>query len=210
MIAIVDYGMGNLHSVAKAIERFDIPVQTTAQQQHILDAQAVILPGVGSFGEAMQALRQSALDETLRQVVAAGTPFLGICLGMQLLFSRSTEHGEWAGLDILPGEVVRFPATRKVPHMGWNRLHVKTPHALCAHAHEGYVYFVHSYHVQASRASDVLAVTDYGDEVVAIVGRDNVFGTQFHPEKSGVVGKKILAQFLIEAGYARQMEGNPR
>lgn len=225
-IAIVDYGMGNLHSVSKAVERLGYEGLVTGDADAILGADGVLLPGVGAFGDAMEHLRASGLDAVVRQAAAAGVPLLGICLGMQLLFSESEEHGRNEGLGILPGRAVRFAGGSavnggadagssasgdygaaasavgpmgglKVPHMGWNRLAFLQPDSpLLAGLEEGHVYFVHSYHVLPERREDLLAVTDYGHPVTAIVGRGNVYGMQFHPEKSGELGMALLRNFL--------------
>ncbi|OBZ10775.1 imidazole glycerol phosphate synthase, glutamine amidotransferase subunit [Bacillus sp. FJAT-27264] len=199
VVAIVDYGMGNLHSVSKAVERLGYESLVTGDREQILAADSVILPGVGAFGDAMEHLRESGLDTVVKEVAASGQPLLGICLGMQLLFSSSQEHGSHDGLDILPGSVVRFAPRDgyKVPHMGWNRLSFRQPESpLLEGLEEGHVYFVHSYHVQVGRESNLLAVTDYGHPVTAIVGQGNVFGMQFHPEKSGELGVQLLGNFL--------------
>ncbi|MEK3688226.1 imidazole glycerol phosphate synthase subunit HisH [Paenibacillus sp. FSL R10-2736] len=198
-VAIVDYGMGNLHSVSKAVERLGYTSLVTADAGEILAADSVILPGVGAFGDAMEHLRASGMDVVVKAVAEAGQPLLGICLGMQLLFSSSEEHGEHKGLDLLPGSVVRFAPRDgyKVPHMGWNKLGFLQPESpLLTGLEEGHVYFVHSYHVLAGSDSDLLAVTDYGHPVTAVVGRNNVYGMQFHPEKSGELGIKLLGNFL--------------
>ncbi|NWL86004.1 imidazole glycerol phosphate synthase subunit HisH [Paenibacillus sp. 79R4] len=198
-LAIVDYGMGNLHSVAKAIERLGYEAVVSGEAAVLLAADGILLPGVGAFGDAMEQLTASGLDGTLRQAADSGKPLLGICLGMQLLFSASEEHGLHDGLGLLPGHAVRFSPEcgLKVPHMGWNRLQFKQPeHPLLSGLDEGHVYFVHSYHVLPEREQDLLAVTDYGQPVTAIVGRGNVFGMQFHPEKSGELGMALLRNFL--------------
>ncbi|SDX79753.1 imidazole glycerol phosphate synthase subunit HisH [Paenibacillus sp. PDC88] len=198
-IAIVDYGMGNLHSVSKAVERLGYTALVTGNEQEILGASGVILPGVGAFGDAMQHLRETKLDTVVKQVSENGTPLLGICLGMQLLFSRSEEYGSHEGLGILPGDVVRFEerAEYKVPHMGWNELEFKQQDSpLFDGLEEGHVYFVHSYHVKPEVESNLLAVTDYGYPVTAIVGQGSVYGMQFHPEKSGELGMQLLNNFL--------------
>lgn len=198
-VAIVDYGMGNLHSVSKAVERLGYECVVTGEAERILAADSVILPGVGAFGDAMEQLRESGLDLVVKQVAAGEQPLLGICLGMQLLFSSSEEHGKHEGLDILPGSVIRFAPRDgyKVPHMGWNKLSFVQPQSpLFEDLEEGHVYFVHSYHALVAKESDLLAVTDYGYPVTAIVGQDNVFGMQFHPEKSGELGMKLLGNFL--------------
>lgn len=196
MIAIIDYGMGNLHSVSKAVERLGHQMTVTSDAQAILSADGAILPGVGAFGDAMQHLRETGLQEVVQQFAASGKPLLGICLGMQLLFSSSEEHGSHTGLDLLSGQVVRFRGDFKVPHMGWNRLSFQKPSALFDGLDEGYVYFVHSYHVLPARSSDLLATTDYHGEVAAVVGHDNIYGMQFHPEKSGAMGMKLLENFV--------------
>lgn len=197
-VAIVDYGMGNLHSVGKAVERLGHQVIVTASQAELEAADGVILPGVGAFGDAMKQLSQTGLDKVLQDVAKRGQPLLGICLGMQLLFDESVEHGNYEGLGILPGKVVRFvEGELKIPHMGWNKLQFKAEKdALLAGLEEGYVYFVHSYHVLPTDRADLLAVTDYGHEVTAIVGRGNVYGMQFHPEKSSELGMALLESFL--------------
>lgn len=196
MIAVIDYGMGNLHSVSTAVERLGYGVAVTNDPAEIAAADGVILPGVGAFGDAMRNLAGTGLADCVQRIAAEGKPLLGICLGMQLLFGESEEHGRHAGLGLLPGEVVRFSGPGKVPHMGWNRLRLLQPSPLFAGLSGGYVYFVHSYHVLPDRESDLLARTDYGGPVTAIVGRDNVFGMQFHPEKSGPLGMQLLGNFL--------------
>ncbi|MBU5445283.1 imidazole glycerol phosphate synthase subunit HisH [Paenibacillus sp. CECT 9249] len=203
-VAIVDYGMGNLHSVSKAVERLGFEALVTGDPAAILAADAVVLPGVGAFGDAMANLRATGLAPVVREAAANGKPLLGICLGMQLLFARSEEHGEHAGLGILPGRVVRFAGgTYKVPHMGWNRLRWhQADNPLLAGLEEGHVYFVHSYHALPEREDDLLATTEYNGQVTAIVGRGNVYGMQFHPEKSGELGMRLLGNFLELARQA--------
>ncbi|UKS26274.1 imidazole glycerol phosphate synthase subunit HisH [Paenibacillus sp. HWE-109] len=197
MIAIIDYGMGNLHSVSKAVERLGYEAVVTGDAEQILAAEGAILPGVGAFGDAMEQLRESELDGVVRRYAESGKPLLGICLGMQLLFASSEEHGNHEGLGLLPGSVVRFRGDYKVPHMGWNRLSYKQSGSpIFQGIEEGHVYFVHSYHAKPERESDLLAVTDYYQPVTAIVGRDNVYGMQFHPEKSGDIGMQLLNNFL--------------
>lgn len=197
MIAVIDYGMGNLHSVGKAVERLGYEAVVTSEPEHILEADGAILPGVGAFGDAMQNLRQTGLDEVVKFYAASGKPMLGICLGMQLLFSESEEYGSHEGLNLLPGKVVKFNGDFKVPHMGWNTLTFKQPDSpLFRNLKEGHVYFVHSYHVLPAQESDLLATTDYAGDVTAIVGRERLFGMQFHPEKSGELGMALLNNFL--------------
>lgn len=200
MIAIVDYGMGNLHSVSSAVERLGYAYKITSDERELLAADGTILPGVGAFGDAMDHLREANLIEAVKHVAQSGKPLLGICLGMQLLFSRSEEHGTHEGLDLLPGEVVRFQGDYKVPHMGWNRLSFRQESPLFQGLDEGHVYFVHSYHARPEQPGDLLATTDYYQQVTAIVGRDNVYGMQFHPEKSGEVGMRLLGNFLALCG----------
>ncbi|QGQ93756.1 imidazole glycerol phosphate synthase subunit HisH [Paenibacillus psychroresistens] len=196
MIAIIDYGMGNLHSVSKAVERLGYDYIVTSDKQEILQADKAILPGVGAFGDAMVYLRETGLDQTTLDYAATGKPLLGICLGMQLLFTESEEHGNHQGLNLLQGKVVRFQGDYKVPHMGWNRLAYEQQSPLLQGIAEGHVYFVHSYHALPDNSSDLLATTDYFQPVTAIVGRDNVYGMQFHPEKSSDIGMKLLGNFL--------------
>jgi glutamine amidotransferase len=196
MIAIIDYGMGNLHSVSKAVERLGYEALVTSDENEIMTADGAILPGVGAFGDAMEHLRESRLDAVAVRYAQSGKPLLGICLGMQLLFTSSEEHGSYEGLNLLPGKVVRFQGSYKIPHMGWNRLQFQQKSPLFAGIEEGHVYFVHSFHALPEQASDLLAVTDYYQQVTAIVGRGNVYGMQFHPEKSGSIGMQLLSNFL--------------
>jgi glutamine amidotransferase len=196
VIAIIDYGMGNLHSVSKAVERLGCEMAVTSDPLQILAADGAILPGVGAFGDAMANLRETGLADTVKAYAASGKPLLGICLGMQLLFTESEEHGLHQGLNLLPGRVVRFQGSYKVPHMGWNELSFVQPSPLFEGVEPGHVYFVHSYHALPEQSSDLLAVTDYHQPVTAIVGRDSVYGMQFHPEKSGVLGMALLERFV--------------
>lgn len=197
-IVIVDYGMANLRSVQKALERVGQPAEITSEPERVASAERLILPGVGAFRDAIARLNESHLAGPIRDHVGSGRPFLGICLGLQLLFERSHEDGLYQGLGLLPGEVVRFPeqAGLKVPHMGWNLLRIKqaTP-LLSGFPAEPYVYFVHSYFAVPSDASLIAAEADYPDPFCAAVCRENVFATQFHPEKSQRVGLHILERF---------------
>ncbi|GGO05180.1 imidazole glycerol phosphate synthase subunit HisH [Saccharibacillus kuerlensis] len=197
-IAIVDYGMGNLHSVSKAVERLGYDYLITGDEVEIMRSSSVLLPGVGAFGDAMNHLRDTGLDLVMRRAAGEGKPLLGICLGMQLLFDGSHEHGENEGLGLLPGRAVRFEAGElKVPHMGWNRLNfTRADEPMLDGLEQGHVYFVHSYHVELTEPNDLIASADYGLPVTAIVGRDNVYGMQFHPEKSGELGMSLLRNFL--------------
>ncbi|MBW7457116.1 imidazole glycerol phosphate synthase subunit HisH [Paenibacillus sepulcri] len=196
MIAVIDYGMGNLHSVSKAVERLGYEVLVTADMKEIMEADGAILPGVGAFGDAMQNLQNTKLEDVVKFYATSGKPLLGICLGMQLLFTESEEYGQHQGLGLLPGKVVRFQGDYKVPHMGWNKLTFHRESPLLGGLEEGHVYFVHSFHVRPVQAEDLLATTDYHQPVTAIVGRDNVYGMQFHPEKSGDLGMQLLGNFL--------------
>lgn len=197
-IVIVDYGMGNLRSVQKALEKVGYAAAISRDPETVARAAKVILPGVGAFADAIRCLRESGLAEPIVAHIRAGRPFLGICLGYQMLFTRSFEDGEHAGLDVFPGEVRRFPHTPglKVPHMGWNQLRViRRAPIFEAFPEGGAVYFVHSYFVAPKDASIVAAETDYGGAFAAAIWRDNVFATQFHPEKSQSLGLEMLRRF---------------
>jgi glutamine amidotransferase len=198
MIAIIDYGAGNLRSVRNALVHLGADVITLDTPEGLERADKIVLPGVGAFGAGMAALRAAGFEEPLKEAVAAGVPLIGICLGMQYLFESSDEMGLHRGLGLLPGRVTRFPANGpKVPHIGWNQLHIRRDHPLLAGIEDGaYAYFVHSYYVDASEPDDVLATTDYGIEVAAVVARGNLFGIQPHPEKSQAVGLRILRNFV--------------
>ncbi|MDX8363884.1 imidazole glycerol phosphate synthase subunit HisH [Cytobacillus sp. IB215665] len=197
MIGIVDYGMGNLYSVSKALERMDVDYVITDDQRLLKQAKGLILPGVGAFKDAMAILNDRGLTTFLKDCTQQRKPLLGICLGMQLLFDESEENGLSEGLGLIKGRVVRFPQNEayKIPHMGWNKLHVHQPSSLLEGVNNGYVYFVHSYYVQAGEQSDVIASSEYAVDVPAVVGKGNVFGTQFHPEKSSDTGLRILENF---------------
>jgi glutamine amidotransferase len=198
-LAIVDYGMGNLRSVQKAFERLGHAAEVTGDPDRIGAAPAVVLPGVGAFGACMANLAAHGLVEPVRDVIARGRPFLGICVGMQILFEESEEFGPVAGLGVLPGRIVRFPhdPARKVPHMGWNSLRIVRPAAALAGIDDGaYVYFVHSYYPVPSDPAVVATTTPYGEEFASSVVRDNVFACQFHPEKSQRVGLRVLDNFV--------------
>lgn len=196
MIAIVDYGMGNLRSAQKAFEYVGLEAIITDDKRKLLDAKAIVVPGVGAFYDAMENIRNKGLDEIIVEEVKKGKPVIGICLGMQLLFERGFEVRECEGLALLKGDILRIPAEVKIPHMGWNQLKSKGEGKLLKDIDEGaYVYFVHSYYAKAENSADVKATTDYGIELPAIVEQDNIFGLQFHPEKSSNVGLKILENF---------------
>ncbi len=199
MIAILDYGVGNLFSLRSSLECIGQQVIVTADKNEIRQADKLILPGVGAFADAAKKLRDSGLDEVLREEVARGKDVMGICLGMQMLFEKSYEFGEYEGLGLLKGSVVSMqgvvPAELKIPHIGWNELHFDKTHPLFRYLKEGdCVYFVHSYFATDCTDS-VIATAEYGKELTAAVAKGNVMGCQFHPEKSGEVGLNILRAF---------------
>lgn len=198
MIAIIDYGMGNLRSVQKAVEAVGSKAVVTSDPEAVRRASHVILPGVGAFADAMTELRRTGLGEAFVEAVRAGKPCLGVCLGLQLLFERSYEDGEHTGLGLLPGRVVRFASRPglKVPHMGWNTLGVVRPAPLLEGLPaEPSVYFVHSYYAVADRPDDVAATADYPEPFLAVAWRENLTACQFHPEKSQRVGLAMYANF---------------
>jgi glutamine amidotransferase len=198
MIAIIDYGMGNLRSVEKAFARVGCQATVTNDARQIADAQKIVLPGVGAFRDAIGELHRQRLVEPIREAIAANKPFLGICLGLQLLMDVSYEDGEYEGLGIIPGTVVRFqvPAGYKVPHMGWNRLRLRAkPPLLEGLPEQPHVYFVHSYYVVPRDALVIAAETDYAQPFTSMIWRDNIYATQFHPEKSQADGLRILKNF---------------
>lgn len=206
MIAIVDYGMGNLRSVQKAVEKVGFTAEVTRSGAKIADAGGVILPGVGAFKDCMENLDHYNLIQPVLKAISGGKPFLGICLGLQVLFSESREFGHFPGLDVIKGSVVPFSHRLKdpddenrflkIPHMGWNVIHKKgMPPLLEKIADESYFYFVHSYYVVPEDPSVIATTTDYGMDFVSSISRDNVFATQFHPEKSQQRGLEILNAF---------------
>ena len=198
MIAIIDYGMGNLRSVQKGLERVGYEAVVTRDVSQILCARGVVLPGVGAFSACMENLGKFGLTEPIRQIVRQKKPFLGICLGFQLLFSESEEFGKQKGLDLFAGRVVGFHADEnlKVPHMGWNRIEKKTDSLFLEGISNGdYVYFVHSFYVVPDNRSIVATTTEYGDSFVSSIATDRLFACQFHPEKSQELGLRILANF---------------
>lgn len=198
MIAIIDYDAGNLKSVEKALNYLGEETIVTRERRDILTADKVILPGVGAFGEAMERLRKYELDKVIHEVTEKQTPFLGICLGLQLLFAGSEENGGVEGLHILDGEIVRIPAKDglKIPHIGWNSLHLQHQGKLFDGITESaFVYFVHSYYLKAGDDQIVKASTEYGVDIHASVEQGNVFACQFHPEKSSSTGLQILRNF---------------
>jgi glutamine amidotransferase len=208
-IAVIDYGSGNLRSAAKALERagwesgLEADVRVTDSAAEVAAADRIVLPGVGAFGDCWRGLTalDGVVDALNRAVIDAGRPFLGICVGMQLMATRGLEYGETPGLAWIPGEVDALrpkDATLKIPHMGWNALEPIEPRhpVLAGLSADAHAYFVHSYAFQAAKGEHVLATTDYGGPVTAVIGRDNLVGTQFHPEKSQSTGLRLLANFL--------------
>ena len=196
MIAIIDYGLGNLESVKYALDRLGVASALTSDAARIAAADGVILPGVGAFGRAMEEFRRLALVETTREAALSGRPFMGICLGMQLLLSQSEEHGRHEGLGIIGGSVVRFAGDLTVPHMGWNEVRQERPSPLFSGIEdESFFYFAHSYYVAPARAEVLIGSTDYGGRYASAVQEGMVFGTQFHPEKSGPAGLAMLQNF---------------
>lgn len=196
MIAVIDYGAGNLHSVKNALDYLGAEAVITSSREEILNADKVILPGVGSFGDAMRRLEEKGLTESVKLAADGSKPFLGICLGLQLLFESSEESPGVAGLGVFKGSVVKIPDHGlKIPHMGWNNISLAKESRILP-ADKPYVYFVHSYYINAQDKSDVCAYTEYGERLDVAVERGNVFATQFHPEKSGEAGLGILRRFL--------------
>jgi glutamine amidotransferase len=201
--AIVDYGIGNLGSVTKAFRHAGAETLLTGDPERLRAAEALVLPGDGAFGATMDEIRKRDLVPVLLGAAAKGTPLLGICIGMQVLFEESEEHGRHGGLGLLPGRVRRFDGALPVPHMGWNRLRRRRPHPLLDGFEDGaHVYFVHSYFCD-TRDDVVIATSDYGREFTAIAGRDNVFGVQFHPEKSQAVGLAMVKSFVRHVAARR-------
>lgn len=196
MIAIIDYGMGNLRSVQKGFEKVGFEAVVEKEPALVARAEGLVLPGVGAFADAMRNLCAAGLDEAIQKSVLEGKPFLGICLGQQLLFEASEEWGTTRGLSIFPGRVRRLPNGVKVPHMGWNQVEIKHPCPLLEGIPDlSSFYFVHSYYVDPADPSLVVALTEYGKHFASIVARDNVYGIQFHPEKSSILGLRILENF---------------
>jgi len=206
VIAIIDYGMGNLRSVQKGFEKIGADAVVTADPRVVLEADKIVLPGVGAFRDCMHNLEQAGFVEPILKVIADGRPFLGICVGMQLLFSDSVEFGLYRGLDLIPGHVLRFPEGMregdedlKVPHMGWNQLNFMRKPEAFGDVDEGTnVYFVHSYYVKPDDEGVIAATTNYGIEFCSAIWKDNIVATQFHPEKSQHAGLRILKNFAVQ------------
>jgi glutamine amidotransferase len=204
MIGVIDYGIGNLRSVQKALQRAGAQAELVTTAAAMARAQKIVLPGVAAFSDAMAQLRRRGLLQAVRDAIRDAVPYLGLCLGLQLLFETSSEDGRHAGLGVLAGEAVRFdppagPGGKRlaVPHMGWNQLHIRRPSRMLDGLADGdYVYFAHSYHVVPADETVVVTTTDYGYEFVSSVEKANVFATQFHPEKSQAVGLRLLENFV--------------
>lgn len=200
MIAIIDYGAGNIQSVYKALKFIGADCKVTSDKDEILNADGAILPGVGSFGDAMDTMTKRGIKDTIIEYTKSGKPFLGICLGLQLLFPESEETPGVKGLDIFKGTITKIPnqnRTLKIPHMGWNNISIKQKNGIFKDIEgEPYVYFVHSFYLKAQDKDIVAATTQYGVEIGAAVQKGNIIATQFHPEKSGEVGLKMLKNFV--------------
>ncbi|WP_088227031.1 imidazole glycerol phosphate synthase subunit HisH [Desulfosporosinus sp. FKB] len=209
MIGIVDYGRGNLRSVEKALEKVGFEAMIMTAPQDLQNIDGVILPGVGAFADAMGALKRGEWIGPIIEFARSGRPFLGICLGMQVLFEVGEEHGEHAGLGLLSGRVVKFPTGRKVPHMGWNSVSLLQPSRLLEEIpNESFFYFVHSFYALPENSQDILGTSDYGVVFPAIVGKENVWGAQFHPEKSSPWGLQLLSNFGKLVNEYAALSGN--
>lgn len=199
-VVIVDYGAGNLRSVQRAVERAGFHPLVTDRPEEVLKARAVIVPGVGAAADTMRNLRAHGMDAPVRELIAAGTPFLGVCMGLQALLTGSEEGGGQECLDILPGRVRRLPGGQKVPHIGWNEVHQRRPHPIFRGIpDDSYFYFVHSYYAEPENLETVIGETEYGLSFASVVAWENVVATQFHPEKSGAMGLRLYANFLEDA-----------
>lgn len=200
MIAVIDYGLGNLRSVSKALESIGASVEVTSDPKKMLEAKGLVLPGVGAFYHGMRNLEKLDIIPAIKKNIKEGKPFLGICLGLQLLFTETQEHGTHKGLNIIKGKVKKFTGNMKIPHMGWNQIKCKAQNEKCK-IFEGindnsYFYFVHSYYVEPEDKNIIAARTSYGVEFISAIRKDNLWGVQFHPEKSSDLGLKILKNFI--------------
>lgn len=196
-LVVVDYGGSNLRSVVKALEGLGVPPKVATEPEDLLDARAVVLPGQGAAGQIMASLRDKGLDEALRAFIASGRPFLGVCMGMQVLVDRSEEDGGQTCLGVFPGQVRRLPSSLKVPHMGWNTVRQRQQHPVWKSIpDDAYFYFVHSYAVEPEQDDLLAGATEYGVSFASAIARDHVFGTQFHPEKSGRLGLQVYRNFI--------------
>ncbi|MFH1449932.1 MAG: imidazole glycerol phosphate synthase subunit HisH [bacterium] len=203
MIVVIDYKMGNLHSVQKALEYVGFKVKITNNYREIIDAQGVVLPGVGAFKDAIKNIKELNIDQAIYKVIKEGKPFLGICLGLQLLFSKSYEDGEHQGLGVLSGEVVKFPGSVLVPHIGWNTLEInlnldQTSSLFLNIPNCSFFYFVHSYFIKPKEEKIIATMTEYGLKFASSIVKDNIVATQFHPEKSQELGLRFLDNFKKE------------
>ena len=200
MIAVIDYGLGNLRSVSKAVETLGVEVEVTDSPEKIEKADGIILPGVGAFHVGMQNLERLNLLPVLHEAISKSTPFLGICLGFQILFTQSEEHGIYRGMDIIKGKVKRFTHELKIPHMGWNQVEFKIQNSKSKIFNgipdNSYFYFVHSYYAEPEDQNVTIAKTEYGHLFTSAINKGNVWGVQFHPEKSSDIGLKVLRNFL--------------
>jgi len=197
-LAIIDYGVGNLRSVEKAFTATGCEAVVSSDERVLRSAERLVLPGVGAFGSCMKALRQRGFDSLVKERAAAGTPLLGICVGMQMLFELSEEFGTTEGLGLLPGRVRRFETDLVVPQVGWNRIRQKQKHALFEGVADGsFCYFVHSFHCEPRNADSIVGETEYGVKYASVVARNNICGVQFHPEKSQHVGLQMLRNFCV-------------
>ena len=207
MLTIIDYGVGNLRSVYMAFKRLGVPAQVTSDLSEVRQAKALVLPGVGAFGDAIGNLRAMGFEDLILDAIRDGLPFLGICVGLQLLFEVSEEMGEHRGLGVLPGRVRRFAQGLTVPHMGWNQIHQRQNVPLWQGVpDDSYAYFVHSYYVDPEDQTVIAATTDYGIDYASAVARGNLYAIQFHPEKSQDVGERILRNFVAQAGISFDSE----
>ncbi len=200
MILVVDYGSSNLLSVVKAFDYLEVPNKICSSPEEIVEAKGVVLPGVGSFGDCLRNLRERGLDRAIIDYIFSGRPYLGICLGMQILFESSVEEASVEGLGVIKGKVHKLPPGVKIPHIGWNELRIVKKHPFLEEIPQhSYFYFDHSYYCQPLDSSEIIGVTDYGIDFPSAVGRKNLLGVQFHPEKSSSAGLKILKNFALWA-----------